>query len=144
MSLSIISIATSGIVHISLVNGQVDALHEQAQADRSQTIEAIAEALVPFDQAVALGARSKRIANQLPLKIDKPVLSIIDNAHNQQADSIDIRADAISTSTSFNLYIAEVILVIGSAIAGGTISWAITQFLINRDQSAARIARRTE
>lgn len=146
ISIAIISVAISDIVHISLINGQADSLHRQAQATRSQAIDMIVETLAPFDQAIALGSRSQRNASQLPLVADNSMIAVIGSAHSllAQADKTDASADSISTNTAFNLYLAEVVLVIGSAIAGGVISWVLTQFLINRRQNLAHAVGRSK
>jgi len=111
LSIALIVIAFN---RIALATSQTDTLHAQAQAERSLAIEELAGAIAS-GRAYTYSAVMTIAADQL-----------------HQADSIDAQADALGAGLSLELYIVQILLVIGSAIAGGAISWAMTQFLINK------------
>ena len=79
-SVAVICVATSGVVHISLINGQAETLHQQAQADRSQAIEGIVETLAPFDQAITSRSGTQHATSRLPLVADNTMLTVINSS----------------------------------------------------------------
>jgi hypothetical protein len=131
-ALLFISVATVAIVFISSANGQAEGLREQAQAERSQATEQLVEALAPFSQGITTQLLNK--PGHFPFAFDKSFLTIIGMAEKleRNADALDLQADHLTNTSTPSLYFWNMLLVLGSTVAGGVISWAVAQALIDR------------
>jgi hypothetical protein len=111
----------------SSISSQVSAMHEQANADRTQALQD----LLPSGDFTALVT-----ATQLRQDLARPerLRSMLAQARvgtnlQAQADSIDAQADRYEAGTSDSETEAQVGLTVSSAFFGSVLGWIITQSL---------------
>jgi hypothetical protein len=137
--LSAILLSTSAIwtVHISAISNEAIALHERANADRTQALQGI----LPFEDVGALG-NAAEIRQYLadPIRLRLLIHEAgIGNHLQDLADKLDAEADQYEESTTGAQSKAQIGLVISSAFFGSVLGWMLTQLLASlRRKPAAR------
>lgn len=133
IALFFICAATSYLVHVAAIDNAAEQLHQQAQANRSQATEDVAETIETLDEAL-LASPGQKAPSQLFFTETDDSLDTLKDSHNlfDQADKLDSEAFNMQNGSDFTSYVAQIISIISSAILGGIIGWAITQVLITR------------
>lgn len=114
-------------VHASSVSSQVSAMHEQANADRTQALQDLLPA-GDFTALVTTAQLRQDLARPGRLRLLLAQARIGTNLQNQ-ADSIDAQADRYEAGTSNSEIEAQIGLTVSSAFFGSVLGWIITQAL---------------